>query len=65
MAKTKGQKQEMLNLIMEKNAQIKEMEVDLEKIVKENIRQVDLARTHQILSGKEILSYVLHASPRK
>ena len=35
MAETKGQKEEMLKLIMEKNVQIKEMEVELEKLVKE------------------------------
>jgi hypothetical protein len=35
MAETEGQKEEMLKLIMEQNAQIKEMEVELDKLVKE------------------------------
>jgi hypothetical protein len=35
MAETEGQKEEMLKLIMEQNAQIKEMEAELEKLVKE------------------------------
>ena len=35
MAETEGQKEEMLKLIMEENTQIKEMEVELERLVKE------------------------------
>jgi len=35
MDETEGHKEEMLKLIMEQNVQIKEMEVELEKIVKE------------------------------
>jgi hypothetical protein len=35
MAETEGQKEEMLKLIMEQNAQIKEMEAELERLVKE------------------------------
>jgi hypothetical protein len=35
MAETEGQKEEMLKLIMEQNAQIKEMETELERLVKE------------------------------
>jgi DNA repair ATPase RecN len=35
MVETEGQKEEMLKLIMEHNAQIKEMEAELEKLVKE------------------------------
>ena len=35
MAETEGQKEEMLKIIMEQNAQIKEMEAELEKLVKE------------------------------
>ena len=35
MVETEGQKEEMLKLIMEKNAQIKETEAELEKLVKE------------------------------
>jgi hypothetical protein len=34
MAKTEGEKDEMLKLIMEQNAQLKEMEVEMEKLVK-------------------------------
>jgi len=32
---TEGEKDEMLKLIMEKNAQLKEMEAEMEKLVKE------------------------------
>jgi hypothetical protein len=32
---TKSQKEEMLNLIMEKNAQMREMEADMDKLIKE------------------------------
>jgi hypothetical protein len=35
IAETEGEKYEMLNLIMEQNAQLKEMEVEMEKLVKE------------------------------
>jgi hypothetical protein len=35
MAETEGQKEEMLKLIMEQNTQIKEMEAELERLVKE------------------------------
>ena len=42
MAETEGHKEEMLKLIMEKNAQIKEMEVELEKLVKEKEKSVPM-----------------------
>jgi hypothetical protein len=42
MAETEGQKEEMLNLIMEKNDQIKEMEVELDKLVKEKEKNVTM-----------------------
>ena len=35
IAETEGEKDEMLKLIMEQNAQLKEMEVEMEKLVKE------------------------------
>jgi len=35
IAKTEGEKDEMLKLIMEQNAQLKEMEAEMEKLVKE------------------------------
>jgi hypothetical protein len=35
IAETKGEKYEILKLIMEQNAQLKEMEVEMEKLVKE------------------------------
>ena len=35
IAETEGEKHEMLRLIMEQNAQLKEMEVELERLVKE------------------------------
>jgi hypothetical protein len=35
MAQSEGHKEEMLKLIMEHNAQIKEMEAELDKLVKE------------------------------
>jgi hypothetical protein len=35
MTKTEGQKEEMLKLIMDQNAQIKEMEAKMDKLVKE------------------------------
>jgi hypothetical protein len=43
IAETEGQKEEMLRLIMEKNAQIKEMEAELEKLVKEKEQSVPMA----------------------
>jgi hypothetical protein len=42
MAETEGHKEEMLKLIMEQNAQIKEMEVELEKLVKEKEQSVPM-----------------------
>jgi hypothetical protein len=42
MAETKGHKEEMLKLIMEKNAQIKEMEVELEKLFKQKDKNVPM-----------------------
>jgi hypothetical protein len=42
MAETEGHKEEMLKLIMEQNAQIKEMEVELEKLVKEKEKNVPM-----------------------
>jgi diacylglycerol kinase family enzyme len=42
MVETKGQKEEMLKLIMEQNTQIKEMEVELDKIVKEKEKNVPM-----------------------
>jgi hypothetical protein len=35
IAETEGEKEEMLKLIMEQNAQIKDMEAELERLVKE------------------------------
>ena len=35
IAETEGEKDEMLKLIMEQNAQLKEMEVEMDKLVKE------------------------------
>jgi hypothetical protein len=35
IAETEGEKDEMIKLIMEQNAQLKEMEAELEKLVKE------------------------------
>jgi hypothetical protein len=43
MAETEGQKEEMLKLIMEQNAQIKEMEAELDKLVKEKEKNVPMA----------------------
>jgi hypothetical protein len=42
MAETEGHKEEMLKLIMEQNAQIKEMEAELEKLVKEKEQSVPM-----------------------
>jgi hypothetical protein len=42
MAETEGHKEEMLKLIMEQNAQIKEMEAELEKLVKEKEKNVPM-----------------------
>jgi hypothetical protein len=42
MAETEGQKEEMLKLIMEQNAQIKEMEAELDKLVKEKEQNVPM-----------------------
>jgi predicted YcjX-like family ATPase len=42
MAETKGHKEDMLNLIMEKNAHIKEMEAVLENLVKEKEQSVPM-----------------------
>jgi ParB-like chromosome segregation protein Spo0J len=42
MAETEGHKEEMLKLIMEQNAQIKEMEVELDKLVKEKEQSVPM-----------------------
>jgi hypothetical protein len=35
IAETEGEKDEMLRLIMEQNAQLKEMEVELERLLKD------------------------------
>ena len=35
ITETEGEKDEMLKLIMEQNAQLKEMEAEMEKLVKE------------------------------
>jgi hypothetical protein len=43
MAETEGHKEEMLKLIMEQNAQIKEMEAELEKLIKEKEQSVPMA----------------------
>jgi hypothetical protein len=40
MLETEGHKEEMLKLIMEDNAHIKEMEVQIEKLVKEKEHSV-------------------------
>jgi hypothetical protein len=42
MAETEGHKEEMLKLIMEQNAHIKEMEVELDKLVKEKEKNVPM-----------------------
>jgi hypothetical protein len=42
MAKSEDHKEEMLKLIMEQNAQIKEMEAELEKLVKEKEHSVQV-----------------------
>jgi hypothetical protein len=42
MAETEAHKEKMLKLIMEKNAQIKEMEARLEKLVKEKDQSVTM-----------------------
>jgi hypothetical protein len=42
MAESEGHKEEMLKLIMEQNAQIKEMEVELDKLVKEKEQSVQI-----------------------
>jgi DNA-binding transcriptional MerR regulator len=42
IAETEGQKEEMLKLIMEQNAQIKEMEAELERLVKEKEQTVPM-----------------------
>jgi hypothetical protein len=46
MAETEGEKEEMLKLIMEQNAQIKEMEVELERLVKEKEQQHPWKSSH-------------------
>jgi hypothetical protein len=42
MAESEGHKEEMLKLIMEQNAQIKEMEAELDKLVKEKEQSVPM-----------------------
>jgi glucosamine 6-phosphate synthetase-like amidotransferase/phosphosugar isomerase protein len=42
MAETEGHKEAMLKLIMEQNAQIKEMEVEIDKLVKEKEQSVSM-----------------------
>jgi hypothetical protein len=42
MTKSEGHEEDMLNLIMEKNARIKEMEVELDKLVKEKEQSVHM-----------------------
>jgi hypothetical protein len=42
MAETEGHKEEMLKLIMEQNAHIKEMEAELDKLVKEKEKNVPM-----------------------
>ena len=42
MDKTEGHKEEMLKLIMEQNAHIKEMEDELDKLVKEKEKNVPM-----------------------
>jgi DNA-binding transcriptional MerR regulator len=43
---TEGEKDEMLKLIMEQNAQLKEMEAELEKLVKEKEHQIPWKSFH-------------------
>jgi len=40
VAKTENHKEEMLNLIMEQNAQIREMEAEMDKLIKEKEQNV-------------------------
>jgi hypothetical protein len=47
MAETEGEKDEMLKLIMDQNAQLKEMEAEMEKLVKEK-RAVKTHGIHSI-----------------
>jgi hypothetical protein len=47
IAETEGEKDEMLKLIMEQNAQLREMEVELEKLVKEK-RTINTYGSHSI-----------------
>jgi glucosamine 6-phosphate synthetase-like amidotransferase/phosphosugar isomerase protein len=42
VAKTKGHKEEMLKMIMEQNAQIREMEVEMDKLIKEKEHSVHM-----------------------
>jgi hypothetical protein len=42
MAESESHKEEMLKLIMEQNAQIKDMEADLDKLVKEKDHTVQM-----------------------
>jgi hypothetical protein len=46
MAETEGEKEEMLKLIMEQNAQIKEMEAELERLVKEKEQETPWKSSH-------------------
>jgi hypothetical protein len=43
VVETKGHKEEMLNLIMEKNAQIREMEAEIDKLRKEKEQNVQMS----------------------
>jgi hypothetical protein len=52
MAETEGHKEEMLKLIMEQNAQIKEMEAELDKLVKEKEQSVPMT----VIPLKQFLS---------
>ena len=42
IAETEGEKDEMLKLIMEQNAQLKEMEEELERLVKEKEQSIPM-----------------------
>jgi hypothetical protein len=42
MDEIEGQKEEVLKLIMEKNSQIKDMEAELEKLIKEKKKNVPM-----------------------
>jgi hypothetical protein len=59
IAETEGEKDEMIKLLMEQNAQLKEMEVEMEKLVKEKeqLKPMEFIPLNSIpLSGVSIVS---------